>query len=215
MPTTIRRVVIWRVHRMAWCAATLTALAIRRPCEDFACPLRSAFADPGADAVEMRAARGVDTHARGRARRRRRRVERAARQAIDDEHILMRLKVRGNRPQHLGIIGDVDIAIHSHHILQIRIPAEQRKHDLARLAIARLCQGDVTMEVRAGVRILQCRHGRETGLQLLAHLCLARQTGERQMLGVRTADHNRRARRPGGAGIVSTRSTLFVERSDE
>src|SRR5471030_1030030 len=45
------------------------------------------------------------------------------------------------------------------------------------------------MEVRAGVRVMKCCHGGKTRLQLLAHFRLARQTRERQVLGIWTADH--------------------------
>lgn len=108
---------------------------------------------------------------------------------VDDKNVLMRLEMRGDRPQHLRIVGDVDIAIHRHDVLQIRVPAEQREHDLAGFAIACLIQRDVAVKVRARVWIMQRSDRRKARLQLLAHFRFARQTGQRQMLGVRAAYH--------------------------
>ena len=91
----------------------------------------------------------------------------------------MRLDMRGNGPQHLRIVRDVDVAIHGHDSLEIRVPAEQPEHDLARFAVACLVQRDVGMEVRARVGIVH--GGRRAGKRSFSfshHFGFARQARE-------------------------------------
>ena len=139
------------------------------------------------DPVEARTARGIQPHPRGGAIDRGRRVERTAGQAVDGEHIQMRLEVRGQRPQHLAVVADVDITVHRDHGFQVRVPAEQGQHDLPRLAVAALIQRHVAVKMRAGIRVMHGGDGGETCLQFLAHFRFARQAREGQMLGVAAA----------------------------
>jgi hypothetical protein len=101
----------------------------------------------------------------------------------------MRLEVRGQCPQHLAVVGDVDIAVHRDHAFQVRIPAEQGEHDLPRLAVAALIQRHVAMKVGAGIRVVHGGDGGETRLELLAHFRFAGQSGEGQVFGVAAAHH--------------------------
>jgi hypothetical protein len=101
----------------------------------------------------------------------------------------MRLEMRGQRPQHLAVVRDVDIAVHRDHVFQVRVPAEQGEHDLPRLAIAALIQRHVAMKVRAGIRVMHGGDGGETRLELLAHFRFAGQPGEGQVFGVAAAHH--------------------------
>ena len=95
----------------------------------------------------------------------------------------MRLEVGGQCPQYVFVAHDVDVLIHRDDGLQIRIPAQQPKHDLARFARARLAQGDIGMKVRARTGVVHCRHTGKTLLQLFHHFRFARHPSQVQMLG--------------------------------
>ena len=101
----------------------------------------------------------------------------------------MRLEVRGQCPQYVFVAHDVDVLIHRDDGLQIRIPAQQAEHDLARFARARLAQGDIGMEMRARAGVVHCRDAGEALLELFHHFRFARHSSQVQMLGGVAAQH--------------------------
>ncbi|MNO94421.1 hypothetical protein D3C76_860390 [compost metagenome] len=97
--------------------------------------------------------------------------------------------MRGQRPQHLAVVADVDVAVHRDHGFQVRVPAEQGEHDLPRLAVAALLQGHVAMKMGAGIGVVHGGDGGETRLEFLAHFRFPGQPRQGQVFGVATADH--------------------------
>ena len=80
--------------------------------------------------------------------------QRAAGQAVDDEGVPGRLEVRGQRPQHLAVVGHVHVGVHRDHRLQVGIPAQQAQHRLAGVAGPALIDREVAVEVRARVGVV-------------------------------------------------------------
>ena len=71
------------------------------------------------------------------------RVEHGAETPRDDDEVAVGLHPRGHRPQHVGLVEDVDVVVHHDHQLQVVVHAEHDGDDVLGLAGATLPDGHV------------------------------------------------------------------------
>ena len=81
-------------------------------------------------------------------------VEGAAGKSVDSEQVLRGLEVGGQCPEHLGVIGDVDVVVNRDDRLEVGVPTQEAEHHLAGLTHAPLAELDVAVEVATRVRVV-------------------------------------------------------------
>ena len=80
------------------------------------------------------------------------RIEHGAHGVADQVHVGVGLHARGHGPEHVEILGHVDVVVDHHHQLEGEIVAERSGRDVPRLARRRVAHRDVGMEP-AGARL--------------------------------------------------------------